>query len=99
MRFNAYETGTFYDEMFESDGGSRGPRELLVRGSTRSRLASCSGGRRPPSWRCSTWASRSTSTATKPAPRKIWPFDIVPRIIENARMGLHRAGLKQRIPR
>ncbi|HEY7220484.1 MAG TPA: circularly permuted type 2 ATP-grasp protein [Candidatus Binatia bacterium] len=97
MLFAAYETGNFHDEMFLADGTPRsGGRllseriealpdgELLARQAAAERLLLQNG---------ITFNVYSDSAATE----KIFPFDIIPRIVEAAEWDWIEKGLKQRV--
>jgi uncharacterized circularly permuted ATP-grasp superfamily protein len=97
MQFSAYETASFYDEMLLANGTPRsGARllkerieslpdgELLARQAAAERLLLQSG---------ITFNVYSDSAATE----KIFPFDIIPRIIEAAEWDWIEKGLKQRV--
>ena len=95
--FDNYDTGTFYDEMFETPGQPRSGTRWLVQ-----QLAQLS----PEELR------RRQATAEKAlydmgitfsvyghqaGTEKIWPFDLVPRIIGAEEWNIIERGLKQRI--
>jgi uncharacterized circularly permuted ATP-grasp superfamily protein len=97
MKFASYQTASFHDEMFLADGAPRsGARllkerieslpdgELLARQAAAERLLLQSG---------ITFNVYSDSAATE----KIFPFDIIPRIIEAAEWDWIEKGLKQRV--
>ena len=97
MQFATYETANFYDEMFLTDGSPRsGARllqeriaslpdgELLARQAAAERLLLQNG---------ITFNVYSDSAATE----KIFPFDIIPRIVEAAEWDWLEKGLKQRV--
>ena len=97
MRFNSYETGNFYDEMFVANSTPRpGAQllkerieslpdgELLARQAAAERLLLQNG---------ITFNVYSDSAATE----KIFPFDIIPRIVEAAEWDWIEKGLKQRV--
>lgn len=97
MQFAGYDTTEFYDEMFLADGAPRsGARllqeriaslpdgELLARQAAAERLLLQNG---------ITFNVYSDSAATE----KIFPFDIIPRIIEASEWNWIEKGLKQRI--
>src|SRR5207253_5682166 len=97
MNFARYDTGEFYDEMLLGDGGARfGARvlkerieslpdgELLLRQEAAERLLLQSG---------ITFNVYGDSAATE----KIFPFDIIPRIIEAREWERIEQGLKQRV--
>ena len=97
MQFAAYETASFYDEMFLPDGTARPGAflvkerieslpegELLARQAAAERLLLQNG---------ITFNVYSDSAATE----KIFPFDIIPRIIEAREWDWIEKGLKQRV--
>ena len=97
MNFARYDTGEFYDEMLLGDGGARfGARvlkerieslpdgELLLRQEAAERLLLQSG---------ITFNVYGDSAATE----KIFPFDVIPRIIEASEWDWIEKGLKQRV--
>ena len=92
-----YHTDGFYDEMFEHDGRPRASVELLVR-----RLQALSEGELQQRHKAAelallnmgiTFAVYGHEAGTE----KIWPFDLIPRIIEIDEWNYIAAGLKQRI--
>jgi len=97
MQFATYETANFYDEMFLADGSPRSGAqllqeriaalpdgELLARQAAAERLLLQNG---------ITFNVYSDSAATE----KIFPFDIIPRIVEAAEWDWLEKGLKQRV--
>lgn len=97
LRFPEYDTAGFYDELFFDDGRPRPRAELLA-----ARLRSLSDGE----------LQRRQKTADlellnmgitfnvyghEAGTEKIWPFDLIPRIIESSEWKYIEAGLKQRI--
>lgn len=97
MHFGAYDTQGFYDEMFRSDGTARAGSvllqnrieglpdgELLSRQASAERLLLQNG---------ITFNVYSDSAATE----KIFPFDIIPRIVEAHEWDWIEKGLKQRV--
>jgi len=97
MTFRNYDAEGFFDEMFTADGQARPDAELLMR-----RIESLAPGelvRRQKAIERSllrmgiTFAVYGGDQGTE----KIWPFDIVPRIVAAAEWERLEAGLKQRI--
>jgi uncharacterized circularly permuted ATP-grasp superfamily protein len=97
MQFATYETANFYDEMFLADGSPRSGAQLL-----QERIASLPDGellaRQAAAERLLlqngiTFNVYSDSAATE----KIFPFDIIPRIVEAAEWDWLEKGLKQRV--
>ena len=97
MQFAAYENASFYDEMFLADGNARSGAlllqqriealpegELLARQAAAERLLLQNG---------ITFNVYSDNAATE----KIFPFDIIPRILEAAEWDWIEKGLKQRV--
>lgn len=97
LRFETYDTEGFYDELFESDGRPRPRGELIAK-----RLKSLSEGelqRRQKAADLSLLNMGITFNVYghEAGTEKIWPFDLVPRIIEGSEWRQVEAGLKQRI--
>ena len=99
MQFDAYQTEGFYDEMFEADGQPRPRGELLAR-----RLESLSDGELQRRQKAADLALLNMGITFnvyghEAGTEKIWPFDILPRIIELARMDNDRARAEAADPR
>jgi uncharacterized circularly permuted ATP-grasp superfamily protein len=97
MDFSAYQTDEFYDEMFEASGRPRERSEHLV-----SRLQSLSAGelqRRQKSAELALLNMGITFNVYghEAGTEKVWPFDLVPRIIDGGEWDMIERGLKQRI--
>jgi uncharacterized circularly permuted ATP-grasp superfamily protein len=97
MKLETYQTGGFYDEMFEADGTPRPRAEALVR-----RLASLSDGELTRRQKAADLALLNMGITFnvyghEAGTEKVWPFDIVPRIIERSEWNHIERGLKQRI--
>lgn len=97
MRLDNYQTDGFYDEMFEPDGRPRCRAEALAK-----RLIALSDGELERRQKAAdstllnmgiTFAVYGHSAGTE----KVWPFDIVPRIVEAREWSNVERGLKQRI--
>lgn len=97
MRLETYQTDGFYDEMFEADGTSR----QCVRGLA-NRLAGLSEGELIQRQRAAdttllnmgiTFAVYGHEAGTE----KVWPFDVVPRVVQGHEFDHIDRGLKQRI--
>lgn len=97
MRLDSYQTESFYDEMFEPDGRPRARTARLAE-----RLTSLSDGelqRRQTAADLTllnmgiTFSVYGHSAGTE----KVWPFDIIPRIVELDEWNRIERGLKQRI--
>ncbi len=97
MGFSGYDIGPFYDEMFETPGNPGPGTRLLCR-----KIESLAPGE----------VARRQSAAEKAlfdggitfsvygrqdGAEKIWPFDIIPRIVETEEWQTIEKGLKQRI--
>jgi uncharacterized circularly permuted ATP-grasp superfamily protein len=97
MKFDGYETLDFYDEMFESDGRPRPRAQMLAQ-----RLAALSDGELERRQKAADLALLNMGITFnvyghEAGTEKVWPFDIVPRIIESAEWEYIERGLKQRI--
>jgi uncharacterized circularly permuted ATP-grasp superfamily protein len=97
MRFDTYQTENFYDEMFEGDGRPRPRAELLVR-----RLMDLSDGELQRRQKAADLALLNMGITFnvyghEAGTEKVWPFDIVPRIIDAREWYDVERGLKQRI--
>jgi uncharacterized circularly permuted ATP-grasp superfamily protein len=97
MKFASYETDGFYDEMFDADGQPRPRGALLAR-----RLAALSTGELERRQKAADMALLNMGITFnvyghEAGTEKIWPFDIIPRIIEAEEWRRVEAGLKQRI--
>jgi len=97
IRFADYETGGFYDEMFLPDGTPRPRAELLAW-----RMKTLSPGELASRQRAADQALLNMGITFnvyghEQGTEKIWPFDLVPRILESGEWGQIEAGLKQRI--
>jgi uncharacterized circularly permuted ATP-grasp superfamily protein len=97
MRFDTYQTGEFFDEMFESSGRPRKLAELLAR-----RLMSLSDGELTRRQKAADLALLNMGITFnvyghEAGTEKVWPFDIVPRIIDSREWDRVEQGLKQRI--
>ena len=97
MRLETYQTDGFYDEMFESDGQPR----TRVRGLAQ-RLALLSEGELTQRQKAAdmtllnmgiTFAVYGHEAGTE----KVWPFDVIPRVVEGHEFARIDRGLKQRI--
>jgi uncharacterized circularly permuted ATP-grasp superfamily protein len=97
MQFDAYQTGGFYDEMFDGDGRPRPRAEALAR-----RLMSLSDGELERRQKAADLALLNMGITFnvyghEAGTEKVWPFDIVPRIIDGREWDRIERGLKQRI--
>ena len=97
MKFELYETADFYDEMFVSDSAPRSGARLL-----KERIESLPDGELFARQAAAeslllqngiTFNVYSDSAATE----KIFPFDVIPRIVEAAEWDWIEKGLKQRV--
>jgi uncharacterized circularly permuted ATP-grasp superfamily protein len=97
MNFSGYDTGSFYDEMFETEGRPRSCATRLVQSITALPEGDLQ--------RCQQAAEQAllhlgitfTVYGEESGIERIWPFDIVPRIVEAAEWATIERGLKQRI--
>jgi uncharacterized circularly permuted ATP-grasp superfamily protein len=97
MRFDTYRTESYYDEMFELDGQPRARGTVLAQ-----RLASLSEGELQRRQKAADLALLNMGITFnvyghEAGTEKIWPFDIIPRIIEYPEWDFIERGLKQRI--
>ncbi|HVW01416.1 MAG TPA: circularly permuted type 2 ATP-grasp protein, partial [Planctomycetaceae bacterium] len=93
----AYDAGGFYDEMFFADGKPRPRAKLLA-----SRLARFSEGELRQRQRAADQALLNLGITFnvyghEAGTEKIWPFDLIPRIIDSQEWQAIDAGLRQRI--
>jgi len=97
MEFQKYDTGGFFDELFDADGSSRPEAEPLFR-----RFASLSEGeieQRQKAAEAALYHMGITFTVygSDEGTERIFPFDIVPRIVSAGDWDIIERGLKQRI--
>jgi len=97
MDFSAYQTDEFYDEMFEASGKPRERSQHLV-----SRLQSLSAGELQRRQKAAELALLNMGITFnvyghEAGTEKVWPFDLVPRIIDGGEWDMIERGLKQRI--
>src|SRR5215510_4091631 len=97
MQFTAYDTAGFFDEMFEVDGCPRAGAALLVQ-----RIHGLPAGellRRPRAAEQALLQMGITFNVYGDAAgtERIFPFDVIPRIVEASDWALIERGLKQRI--
>lgn len=97
MRFDAYDPGAFYDELFAGPGQARPGAQLLVQ-----RLASLSGDELQRRQQAAERAFLNKGITfnvygSDDGIEKVWPFDIIPRIVEAPDWQLIEKGLEQRI--
>src|SRR6266446_3374527 len=97
MQFTAYDTDGFFDEMFEADGHPRAGSALLVQ-----RIHSLPQGELLQRQRAAEQALLHMGITfnvygDEAGTERIFPFDVIPRIVEAADWALIERGLKQRI--
>src|SRR5262245_60644514 len=97
MKFDDYDTLGFYDEMFEAGGRPRPYAEVLAQ-----RLQSLSDGELQRRQKAADLALLNMGITFnvyghEAGTEKVWPFDIVPRIIDGTEWDFVERGLKQRI--
>lgn len=97
MSFKGYDIGPFYDEMFESSGIPRPGNRLLAQNIES--LPKGELGRRQAAADKSLFDMGITFNVYghEDADEKIWPFDLVPRIVDASEWDTIEKGLKQRI--
>lgn len=97
MKLDGYRTDGFYDEMFDDDGQPRARAKTLT-----ARLESLSEGELQRRQKAAdltllnmgiTFSVYGHSAGTE----KVWPFDLIPRIVESSEWKFIERGLKQRI--
>ena len=82
MRFNAYETGSFYDEMFEHGGQPRAGAAMLVQKIEALSLNEIKKCQQAAELALLNMGITFNVYGHEAGTEKVWPFDIVPRIIE-----------------
>lgn len=97
MQFTAYDTAGFFDEMFEADGHPRAGAALLVQ-----RIQGLPGGELLQRQRAAEQALLQMGITFNvygdaAGTERIFPFDVIPRIVEASDWALIERGLKQRI--
>ena len=97
MNFTEYDTGGFYDEMLEADGSPRSGSALLAQ-----RVASLLEGELLQHQRAAEKAMLQLGITfnvygDESGTEKIFPFDVLPRIVEASDWAYIERGLKQRI--
>ncbi len=97
MSFKDYDIGPFYDEMFEAPGKPRPGTELLA--NKIESLPQGEIGRRQTAAEKALFDSGITFSVYghQDGTEKIWPFDIIPRIVEASEWNTIEKGLIQRI--
>jgi len=97
MQFTAYDTAGFFDEMFEADGHPRAGAALLVQ-----RIQGLPGGELLQRQRAAEQALLQMGITFNvygdaAGTERIFPFDVIPRIVDASDWALIEGGLKQRI--
>jgi uncharacterized circularly permuted ATP-grasp superfamily protein len=97
MQFTAYDTAGFFDEMFEADGRPRAGAALLVQ-----RIQGLPAGELLQRQRAAEQALLQMGITFNvygdaAGTERIFPFDVIPRIVEASDWALIERGLKQRI--
>ena len=97
MNFKTYDIGGFYDEMLEPDGSPRAGAALLTQ-----RIESLPEGELLQHQRASEQALLDLGITfnvygDESGIEKVWPFDILPRIVQASEWASIERGLKQRI--
>jgi len=97
MRFDTYDPGSFYDELFVAPGQPRPGAELLVR-----RLDALPEGELQRRQQAAERAFLNKGITfnvygSEAGIEKVWPFDVIPRIVEAAEWERVERGLEQRI--
>src|SRR5688572_15327136 len=97
MEFSAYDTEGFYDELFAADGSPRARGELLVRRLKSLPMADLQRRQKAAELAMLNMGITFAVYGHEAGTEKIWPFDIVPRIIDGREWDYIERGLKQRI--
>src|ERR1700753_453191 len=97
MRFEAYDTGSYYDEMFETGGQPLAGAALLVQKIEALSLHEIKNCQQAAELALLNMGITFNVYGHEAGTEKIWPFDIVPRIIEYPEWDFIERGLKQRI--
>lgn len=97
MKFDGYDPGDFYDEMFSGSGEPRGGAKLLAR-----IIESLADGELAERQKAAEQMLLRLGITfnvygNKEGTERIWPFDLIPRIVEAAEWDWIERGLKQRI--
>ncbi|MBL9123128.1 MAG: circularly permuted type 2 ATP-grasp protein [Planctomycetaceae bacterium] len=97
MRFEGYQTEGFFDEMFDAEGRPRPQADVLVR-----RLIGLTDGELERRQKAADLTLLNMGITFnvyghEAGTEKIWPFDIIPRIIDGGEWDSIERGLKQRI--
>ncbi|KIH77965.1 Uncharacterized conserved protein, circularly permuted ATPgrasp superfamily [Geoalkalibacter ferrihydriticus] len=97
MRFADYDTGGFFDEMFDADGRPRPGNEAVVNRFSELSLEELKTRQEAAEKALLKMGITFSVYGDEQGTERIFPFDIVPRIIPNAEWVSMEAGLKQRI--
>src|SRR6201992_1511202 len=97
MRFEAYDTGSYYDEMFETGGQPLAGAALLVQKIEALSLHEIKNCQQAAELALLNMGITFNVYGHEAGTEKVWPFDLIPRIIEGAEWRFIDAGLKQRI--
>ena len=97
MRFDPYDTGSFYDEMFESGGQPRAGAAMLVQKIEALSLHEIKKCQQAAELALLNMGITFNVYGHEAGTEKVWPFDIVPRIIEAHEWERIEKGLRQRI--
>ncbi len=97
MHFNTYDTADFYDEMFESGGRSRAATSILAAKVSSLTEAELRGRQIAAERALLTRGITFNVYGDAAGTEKIFPFDIIPRVISDADWQPIERGLKQRV--
>jgi uncharacterized circularly permuted ATP-grasp superfamily protein len=97
LDFNTYDTETFYDELIESAGVPRAGAKILVERIESLPAGDILGRQRAAEAAMYNMGITFTVYGSKEGTEKIFPFDIIPRIVEAKDWAHIERGLKQRI--
>ncbi|WP_305045408.1 circularly permuted type 2 ATP-grasp protein [Geoalkalibacter sp.] len=97
MRFDGYDTGGFYDEMFDEQGRPRPGNEAVVNRFSELSLEELRTRQQAAEKALLKMGITFSVYGDEQGTERIFPFDIVPRIIPNSEWAGMEAGLKQRV--
>lgn len=97
MVLDTYKTGEYYDEIFCPDGRPRMPSEGFVRRLTRLSEGELQNRQKAADTALYNMGITFAVYGNAEGTEKVWPFDIIPRIISGAEWQMIEEGLKQRV--
>jgi uncharacterized circularly permuted ATP-grasp superfamily protein len=97
MVFHAYQSGKFFDEIFAEDGAPRQQSSGFVQKLTRLSEGELQSRQKAADTALYNMGITFAVYGNEEGTEKVWPFDIVPRIIDPAEWETIERGLKQRV--